>query len=466
MVPGAEGERVGPSEQLNLLRHQVDLLATLHAPDGFSKGPTWPTWTWIRAGEGPVSELSPQAGASLQLKAPSMDGWLVGPFGQKPFGPTSRRTVGPTERRFVAVLPLIAVLPADQKGVSMELAPGPRGGVTARGRSRSRRRKARATAVVVIAIAAFAAWLKWRVGGATSVEDFDDLATAVAALTAALLCLRTGLTCLGGSRGFWLLMAAACGAWTAAEVVWAVYDIVLRTAVPVPSWADLGYLSAIPLVVAALVSHPALSMGRRHRGRAIFDGTVAATAVFFLSWTFVLGPLWRHTDLTSFGGIVAVAYPFGDIVMVFLVVLVIREMSHGDRFALGCVLAGLVAMAAADSTYTYLTEAGRYSVGQMVDVGWVVGYLGLALGAFCAGGEERTEPARAPSASGVRSLVVAFLPTLLAMAVLTTEVAAGRQLYRSDWFIAMALVVLCLARQVLILVEQFRPMGTEEVSSW
>jgi hypothetical protein len=188
--------------------------------------------------------------------------------------------------------------------------------------------------------------------------------------------------------------------------------------------------------------------------------------VFFLSWTFVLGPLWRHTDLTSFGGIVAVAYPFGDIVMVFLVVLVIREMSHGDRFALGCVLAGLVAMAAADSTYTYLTEAGRYSVGQMVDVGWVVGYLGLALGAFCAGGEERTEPARAPSASGVRSLVVAFLPTLLAMAVLTTEVAAGRQLYRSDWFIAMALVVLCLARQVLILVEQFRPMGTEEVSSW
>ena len=27
--------------------------------------------------------------------------------------------------------------------------------------------------------------------------------------------------------------------------------------VPVPSWADVGYLSAIPLTVAALVVHPA-----------------------------------------------------------------------------------------------------------------------------------------------------------------------------------------------------------------
>jgi hypothetical protein len=157
--------------------------------------------------------------------------------------------------------------------------------------------------------------------------------------------------------------------------------------------------------------------------------------------------------------------------MVFLVVLIICEMSHGDRFALGCVLAGLVAMALADSTYTYLTEAGRYSVGQLVDVGWVVGYLGLALGAFCASGEERIEPARAPSASGVRSLVVAFLPTLLAMGVLTGEVAVGHKLYRSDWFIAMALVVLSLARQLLMLVEQvrpnrqFQPAGSEEVPS-
>jgi hypothetical protein len=159
------------------------------------------------------------------------------------------------------------------------------------------------------------------------------------------------------------------------------------------------------------------------------------------------------------------------VIMVFLVVLVIREMSAGDRFALGCVLAGLLAMAGADSTYTYLTEAGRYHVGQLVDVGWVAGYLCLALGAFGTSGTEHVVPTREPCPSGVRSLVAAFLPTLLAMAVLTVEVAVGHKLYRSDWFIAMALVVLSLARQLLMVLQQVAPLGrprtrsAEEVSS-
>jgi hypothetical protein len=60
--------------------------------------------------------------------------------------------------------------------------------------------------------------------------------------------------------------------------------------------------------------------------------------------------------------------------------------------------------------------------------------------------------------AGQRSLVVNFLPTLLALSVLTVEVAVGRKLYRSDWFIAMALVVLSLTRQFLMLLEQVGPL--------
>jgi hypothetical protein len=144
-------------------------------------------------------------------------------------------------------------------------------------------------------------------------------------------------------------------------------------------------------------------------------------------------------------------------------------MSSGDRLALGCVLAGLVAMAAADSTYAYLTEVGRYASGGLIDTGWVAGYLGLALGGFCSSGAERVEPVREAAPAGLRALVVNFAPTLLALGVLTVEVAVGRKLYRSDWFIAMALVVLSLARQFLVLAQQMvpvralRPPAPEEV---
>ena len=161
------------------------------------------------------------------------------------------------------------------------------------------------------------------IGGTEPVRDFDDIATALAALLATLSCWRTGLRHEARSRGFWLLLSMACGAWTFAEVVWAIYDIVLRVPVPVPSWADLGYLGAIPLAAAALLSHPAMRVARQARARTTLDGVLLATALLFISWSFALGPLWRQTDLSTLGGVVAVAYPFGDIVMLFLVATVV-----------------------------------------------------------------------------------------------------------------------------------------------
>jgi hypothetical protein len=315
------------------------------------------------------------------------------------------------------------------------------------------RRRFRGSVGAIGVVAIFAAWIGWHVGGHTSVKLFDDVVTALAASVAAVMCLRAGLIHRGRTRRFWLLLAAASAAWTVAEVIWAVYDVVLNMPVPIPSWADVGYLSAIPLTVAALVSHPAMSRKRQAKTRAALDGIILATSLLFVSWSFVLGPLWRHTDLTSLGGIVAVAYPFGDVVMLLLVVLVIRAMKTGDRFALWSVLGGIVAMALADSTYTYLTEIGRYATGNPVDTGWVVGYLGLALGAFSSGAEEVVEPTSAVPTSSMASIVVPFFPVLVALGTLSIEVSLGHRLPLSDWLMALVLVVLVLARQALVLLD-------------
>ena len=53
----------------------------------------------------------------------------------------------------------------------------------------------------------------------------------------------------------------------------------------------------------------------------------------------------------------AIAYPFGDVVIIFFIVLAIRGMTGGDRLALWCLLGGLLAIALSDSAYTYLTES-------------------------------------------------------------------------------------------------------------
>jgi len=91
-------------------------------------------------------------------------------------------------------------------------------------------------------------------------------------------------------RLFWTLFGCAMASWTLAEIIWGYYALILNTSVPVVSWADVGYLSAIPIAVAALVVHPATRGSSTRRTRWVFDSLVVASALLFLSWTLVLGP--------------------------------------------------------------------------------------------------------------------------------------------------------------------------------
>src|SRR5487761_1839121 len=107
-------------------------------------------------------------------------------------------------------------------------------------------RRVRGSLAAATGLAVFATWGGTHLGGTSVVRDFDDAATAFAACGAALLCLQAGRRHRGRVRHFWLLLAGAAAAWTLSETLWAVYDAILQVPVPVPSWADVGYLSAIP----------------------------------------------------------------------------------------------------------------------------------------------------------------------------------------------------------------------------
>jgi hypothetical protein len=311
----------------------------------------------------------------------------------------------------------------------------------------------KAAGIAALAAAVFAAWVGWGIGGETSVSYVDDLATVLAALAATVLCVRAGSRNARELRPFWWLLGGALGAWTLAEVIWGVYELVLRKEVPVPSWADLGYLAAIPLAVAALVCHPAMRGSGTHKARSVLDGLVVATALLFLSWTVVLGPLWRSTDLSTLGGVVAFAYPFGDVVIIFFTVLAIRGMTGTDRLALWCLLAGLLALALSDATYSYLTEVKSYESGNLIDTGWFAGYLGIAIGAFCSDVRGSGALRTGWSLPGPAALIVPFVPVLGALGFAAVQIELGHRLDDVAWFTAFGLIALVLARQGLLIMD-------------
>ncbi len=306
-------------------------------------------------------------------------------------------------------------------------------------------------AAVALATAGFAAGIWWQIGGRTAAMYGSDSGQFVAALTATVACWRAGLRHQERRRLFWRLLAASCGAWTLGQMIWLGYDLAGFDGAPTPSWADVAYLSFIPLAVAALLSHPGIRGSGARRARNLLDGLAIATALLFVSWTSVLGPIWRASDLTTLGGIVALAYPFSDVVIGFFVVLAVRGMTTTDRLELWCLLAGLIALALSDSAYAFVVSVELYSPGDLLDVGWFVGFLAIALGANVAdvcGLPDRTVRAAAPT---LPALLAPLLPVLVALGVATAGLHRGIRPDAPAAVMAAVLVGLALTRQLLLL---------------
>lgn len=306
-----------------------------------------------------------------------------------------------------------------------------------------------------LAVAFVAGWIALDLGGNRATLWVDDLATPAAAALACVVCVRAAVRHHGRMRGFWALFGCATAFWAFAEIVWGVYALILDRPVPAPSWADAGYLLAIPLAMAALLVHPA-TVGRRARtARSLFDGLVIATAMLFISWTLVLGGLWHHTDLSTFAGLVAIAYPFGDVLICVLVVMTLRAMSGVDRRSLWMLLAALFAMALSDSVYTYLSDAGSYASGSphLIDAGWVAAYLGIAVAAATSTVGDIRRLAIARRGPSLVSLVAPLVPVLGALAVATVALKLGHRLDRPAWGMAVGLVGIVLVRQCVLVIE-------------
>lgn len=306
-------------------------------------------------------------------------------------------------------------------------------------------------------IGIFVCGVGFRIGGEVATRWLACGLTAAAAALAAVACWRTARRQDGRLRTFWALLGGAAAAWTIGELIWG-YDSVIRAdaVIPFPSWADVPFLAAIPLTVAALVVHPATSASLTRKTRWLFDGLVAATALLFLSWTLVLGPVSEGSDLGTLCGVVSLAYPFGDVIIVFFVVLAIRGMAEADRRSLWWLLAALVVMALADSTSFSYLAADDYTNPGLIDAGWFAAYLGIAVAASSA--RAAPAPSRASHAApSFAALVAPLALVLFTLVVAAVQIRAGHALDETSRVAAVVLIALVLARQVLMILEVLAP---------
>jgi len=294
----------------------------------------------------------------------------------------------------------------------------------------------------------FIAWTLVRLGGDTTTIALKDIGEAVAALIAALSCGLAAFRTSHRTRLAWALFALSAASWGIGEVIWSVYEVGLGVSVPFPSAADAGFLLAIPFAVAGVFAFTSAPSRLATQGEALLAGAIVALSLVFVAWALGLNKVYEMSPATPAAEAIGLAYPVGDIITITVLVLALRRARRTEVGRLLLLLGGLGATALSNSAFAYLTANGSYAaIGSVLDAGWVVGFLMIALAPLWP-----TSDAETAAAEGPIELWQLALPWVAVAAASVTAIRLATSDLKLDRFstvLAGGIGLLLVASQVL-----------------
>jgi PAS domain S-box-containing protein len=311
-----------------------------------------------------------------------------------------------------------------------------------------RERFVAAAIVVAAGIVVFVVWVGLQIGGEPGVGAVEDVAPALAAMAAAASCGLAARRAEGRRRVAWLLVAVSAFCWGIGAMVTAAYELLLGSPPPVPSPADFAYLIAYPAAIVGVMAVPTAPSRTSTRGRAIIDAGIIASALLFVGWNLGLGAIYRGSTESSVTLWVTNARPFGDIVLLTVLILAVLKGTPRRRARLILILAGFAAIAFSDAAYAILSAKGTYAASSdLLDTGWVAGYALIALAPLCPirAGEQVSE-------EGPAGLLQVSIPLMGLLAVAVTTLIVIGTGHKMDLFVTfpgVALGILLTASQLL-----------------
>ncbi len=251
----------------------------------------------------------------------------------------------------------------------------------------------------------------------------SDSLFLVSGLGAALCCLYTASRTTGALRRAWVLFGAMGAAWTIGNVIWFVQS--LEPVKPFPTVSDLFFVVALVLAAAGLLRFPAGSRVKDDRVRLLLDGLLIGSALLFLSNVLVLEEMFARLG-PGLGALVLALYPLGDVLLASLALLLLTRSPSRRRVDLVLLACGLLVYAVEDTAYALLQARGEFLTGTPFDLGWIGGYLLIALAAL-------TFSARAAGTGALRAAADSRLGDLLVNLVVGLAVVVGAGVGIDHW---------------------------------
>lgn len=201
-----------------------------------------------------------------------------------------------------------------------------------------------------------------------------DVAWTFAALIAALLLWRAGRDASAWQRTAWRLLAAAAVAWLLGQMVWNWYELVRKTAVPIPNIGDYGYCAFGLLCIAGLFALRATLPVRRLTPERIANMGLIFCSLAVALVGMVLEPMTRARHTPYFLGVLAVE---SILIMAAFVVAVYFTWSYRWGSSLRPMV--LLALGLAVHTFCALVYASnlildRYDATSAINIGWLIAF--------------------------------------------------------------------------------------------
>jgi diguanylate cyclase (GGDEF)-like protein len=206
------------------------------------------------------------------------------------------------------------------------------------------------------------------------VLDFGSVALGLTATMAAWrVSTRPGVEAAVGRA--WRRLAMAFGCWLAGDLVWFIYEVGLEQT-PFPSPADVFYLAFYPCAAWALLSFPSAARRRSDWMKMGLDALTIVLCAAMGIWYLVVGPtVHDHPGGQSLAMALNVAYPVGDLLVVFGVVVNLMRRTTAMNVAFRVLVAGATSLVVADVSFARLSLSGDYEGGGWPDLFWAAAWF-------------------------------------------------------------------------------------------
>jgi diguanylate cyclase (GGDEF)-like protein len=181
----------------------------------------------------------------------------------------------------------------------------------------------------------------------------------------------------------WFLFALAQFSTIIGDSLWMYFEQILHQQ-PFPSTADIFYLLFYPVFLIGFLRFPFRESSLNDWLKTSTDMLIVMLAAILILWNFILGPvLMAGSGQPLLMQFLALAYPVGDLILLWAVLVIIYRIPRNSiNRPLWVLAVGLSVIIVTDSVFVYQEIISAFQSYSIVNLGYTLGYLLFALAAL------------------------------------------------------------------------------------